>query len=129
MLQEAPTLRPARRVLVIDDEAAFCRFMARLISGLGYEVTTTCQAKCAYLDELKEPDIVFIDMMMPDMDGIEVLNILADYKIKSAIVLMSGADHSLDKAEAFAKKADLRLIGVLHKPFRLNDVQTILAAD
>jgi len=129
MLQEAPTLRPARRVLVIDDEAAFCRFMARLISGLGYEVTTTCQAKCAYLDELKEPDIVFIDMMMPDMDGIEVLNILADYKIKSAIVLMSGADHSLDKAEAFAREADLRLIGVLHKPFRLNDVQTILAAD
>jgi CheY-like chemotaxis protein len=129
MLQEAPALRPARRVLVIYDEAAFCRFMARLISGLGYEVTTTCQAKCAYLDELKEPDIVFIDMMMPDMDGIEVLEVLADHKIKSAIVLMSGADNSLSKAEDFAKHSDLRLIGVLHKPFRLTDVQSILAAD
>jgi CheY-like chemotaxis protein len=129
MPQEAQALRPAGRVLVIDDEASFCRFMARLISSLGYEVTTTCQAKCAYLDELREPDIVFIDMMMPDMNGIEVLEVLADYKIKSAIVLMSGADHGLTKAEAFAKQADLRLIGVLHKPFRLNDVQTILAAD
>ena len=103
MQQEAPALRPARRVLVIDDEAAFCRFMARLISSLGYEVTTTCQARCAYLDELKEPDIVFIDMMMPDMDGSEVLEVLADHKIRSAIVLMSGADTSLTKAEAFAK--------------------------
>ena len=129
MPQEAQALRPARRVLVIDDEAAFCRFMARLISSLGFEVTTTCQAKCAYLDELKEPDIVFIDMVMPDMDGIAVLEVLAEYKIKSAIVLMSGADTSLTKAEAFAKQADLRLIGVLHKPFRLSDVQTILAAD
>ena len=129
MPQEAQALRPARRVLVIDDEAAFCRFMARLISSLGYEVTTTCQAKCAYLDELKEPDIVFIDMMMPDMDGIEVLNVLADYKVKSAIVLMSGADDNLAKAETFTKKAGLRLIGVLHKPFRLTDVQSILAAD
>ena len=129
MPQEAQALRPARRVLVIDDEAAFCRFMARLISSLGYEVTTTCQAKCAYLDELKEPDIVFIDMMMPDMDGNEVLEVLADHKIRSAIVLMSGVDHSLTKAEAFAKQADLRLIGVLHKPFRLSDVQSILAAD
>lgn len=129
MPQEAQALTPARRVLVIDDEASFCRFMARLISSLGYEVTTTCQAKCAYLDELKEPDIVFIDMMMPDMDGIEVLKVLADHKIKSAIVLMSGAENSLAKAEAFAKQADLRLIGVLHKPFRLNDVQNILAAD
>lgn len=129
MAQEAQSLRPARRVLVIDDEAAFCRFMARLISSLGYEVTTTCQAKCAYLDELKEPDIVFIDMVMPDMDGIAVLEVLAEYKIKSAIVLMSGAEPNLAMAEAFAKQADLRLIGVLHKPFRLIDVQTILAAD
>ena len=103
--------------------------MARLITSLGYEVTTTCQARCAYLDELKEPDIVFIDMMMPDMNGFEVLDVLADYKVKAAVVLMSGADTSLSKAEALAKQADLRLIGVLHKPFRLNDVQTILAAD
>jgi CheY-like chemotaxis protein len=129
MPQEMPALRPARRVLVIDDEASFCRFMARLITSLGYEVTTTCQAKCAYLDELKEPDIVFIDMVMPEMDGIQVLEVLAEYKVKSAIVLMSGADTSLSKAEAFAKQADLRLIGVLHKPFRLSDVQSILAAD
>lgn len=129
MPQETPAMRPARRVLVIDDEASFCRFMARMITSLGYEVTTTCQAKCAYLDELKEPDVVFIDMVMPEMDGIQVLEVLADYKVKAAIVLMSGADTSLSKAEAFAKRADLRLIGVLHKPFRLADVQNILAAD
>ncbi|MBZ0259872.1 MAG: response regulator [Hyphomicrobiales bacterium] len=122
-------MRPARRVLVIDDEASFCRFMARMITSLGYEVTTTCQAKCAYLDELKEPDVVFIDMVMPEMDGIQVLEVLADYKVKAAIVLMSGADTSLSKAEAFAKRADLRLIGVLHKPFRLADVQNIFTAD
>jgi CheY-like chemotaxis protein len=129
MPQETPAMRPARRVLVIDDEASFCRFMARMITSLGYEVTTTCQAKCAYLDELKEPDVVFIDMVMPKMDGIQVLEVLADYKVKAAIVLMSGADTSLSKAEAFAKRADLRLIGVLHKPFRLADVQNIFAAD
>jgi CheY-like chemotaxis protein len=129
MQQEAQPLRPARRVLVIDDEASFCRFMARLISSLGYEVTTTCQARCAYLDELKESDIVFIDMIMPDMNGIEVLDVLVEYKVKAAVVLMSGADSSLSEAEDFAKHSDLRLIGVLHKPFRLSDVQSILAAD
>ena len=129
MPQEIPDLRPARRVLVIDDEASFCRFMARLITSLGYEVTTTCQARCAYLDELKETDIVFIDMVMPEMDGIQVLEVLADYKVKAAIVLMSGADTSLSKADAFARQTDLRLIGVLHKPFRLADFQSILAAD
>ena len=49
--------------------------------------------------------------------------------MKAAIVLMSGADTSLSKADAFARQTDLRLIGVLHKPFRLADVQSILAAD
>lgn len=83
----------------------------------------------AWNQELKEPDIVFIDMIMPDMDGIAVLEVLAEYKIRSAIVLMSGADTNLSMAEALAKQADLRLIGVLHKPFWLSDVQSILAAD
>ena len=83
----------------------------------------------AWNQELKEPDIVFIDMIMPDMDGIAVLEVLAEYKIRSAIVLMSGADTNLSMAEAFAKQADLRLIGVLHKPFRRSDVQSIPAAD
>jgi len=75
------------------------------------------------------PDLITMDVLMPEMDGIQVLEVLADYKVKAAIVLMSGADTSLSKAEAFAKRADLRLIGVLHKPFRLADVQNIFAAD
>lgn len=90
----------------------FAVFMAGF-SSLGYEVT----------------NIVFIDMMMPDRDGIEVLKVLAEYKVNAAIVLMSGADTSLSRAEDFAKQAGLRLIGVLHKPFRLSDVRSILAAD
>jgi DNA-binding LytR/AlgR family response regulator len=63
------------------------------------------------------------------MDGIEVLDVLASHNIKSSIVLMSGGDHTLAKAETMAKRSDLRLIGVLHKPFRTRDVCAILEAD
>jgi CheY-like chemotaxis protein len=104
--------------------------MARLISGLGYEVTTTCQAKCAHLDELTESDIVFIDMMMPEMDGVQVLDELSRLHIKSSIVLMSGAENdALATAQTIAKRSDLRLIGVLNKPFRTRDIYAILEAD
>jgi hypothetical protein len=49
--------------------------------------------------------------------------------IKSSIVLMSGAENEvLVTAEAFAKRSDLQLIGVLHKPFRVSDVLAVLWA-
>jgi CheY-like chemotaxis protein len=123
-------LRPVRKVLVIDDEEAFCILLARMLSRLGYNVMTSTQAKSVHFDDMKDSDIIFIDMVMPGMDGIQVLQLLSSHQIKSEIVLMSGADDEiLRKAESFAKSCDLRLIGVLSKPFREIDVRDILAAD
>ena len=120
MSQTKPKLRPARKVLVIDDEEAFCVLMARMISHMGYKVMTSNQAKSVHLDEMTESDIIFIDMMMPGMNGLQVLDLLSNHQIKSPIVLMSGADNEvLTAAESFAKRFDLRLIGVLNKPFRI----------
>jgi CheY-like chemotaxis protein len=54
---------------------------------------------------------------MPEMKGLQVLNLLSSHQIKSPIVLMSGADNEvLTKAEALAKLFDLCLIGVLNNP-------------
>jgi EAL domain-containing protein (putative c-di-GMP-specific phosphodiesterase class I) len=128
--QELQVLRPPRRVFVIDDEDAFRLFMSRLISGLGYEVRTTCQIKSINLGELTKSDIIFVDMMMPGTDGIQVLDVLSRHQIKSSIVLMSGAHGEvLATAETIARRSDLRVIGVLNKPFRVSDVRSILEAE
>jgi CheY-like chemotaxis protein len=123
-------LRSARMVLVIDDEEAFCAMLAKMLGGLGYKVVTSTRAMSAHLEHMGESDIIFLDMRMPEMDGLQVLDFLAKHQIKSSIVLMSGAEIAfLSKAEAIAKRSDLRLIGVLDKPFREADVRTILEAD
>lgn len=128
--QETPELRPARKVLVIDDEESYCLLLARMISALGYKVMTSNQAKSVHLEEMNEQDVIFIDIMMPEMDGLQVLEVITSRKIKSAIVLMSGADNNaLANAEALAKKSNLRLIGVLHKPFRLDHVSGVMGMD
>jgi CheY-like chemotaxis protein len=130
MTQTATGLRPARKVLVIDDEEALCVLLRRVISKLGYNVTTSNQAKSVHLDEMTNSDIIFIDMIMPEMDGIHVLQSLSNLEIKAEIILMSGADNEiLTKAESFAKRHDLPLIGVLYKPFRESDIRAILTAD
>lgn len=128
--QETPELRPARKVLVIDDEESYCLLLANMISGLGYKVMTSNQAESVHLEEMNEHDVIFIDMMMPVMDGLKVLDVISSHNINSAIVLMSGADNKvLANAEAMAKESGLRLIGVLHKPFRLNDVRAVMELD
>jgi two-component system alkaline phosphatase synthesis response regulator PhoP len=124
-----PKLMPARKVLVIDDDEAFSRLVATMLSHWGYSVMTTARAQSVDLDELTEADIVFLDIMVPGMNGFEVLDFLSSHQIKSSIVLMSGAtNEALVTAEAFAKRNDLQLIGVLYKPFRISDVIAVLTA-
>jgi CheY-like chemotaxis protein len=130
MAETLPTLRPARRVLVIDDEEALCVLLARMLGKWGYKVITSNLAKSAHLEEMTESDIIFIDMKMPEMDGLQVIDFLISHQIKSSIILMSGqAIEDMTTAEEVVKHADLRLIGVLDKPFRERDVLAIMEAD
>ena len=125
---ETERSRDAPVVLVIDDDHSFCLFMAKLIRSLGYEVMTTTDPTTTALYQLSASDIVFIDILMPAMDGFEVLKTLSSHGAKCAIVLMSGSDDRLARAEIMANQLGLRLIGVLHKPFQLADLQGILGA-
>jgi CheY-like chemotaxis protein len=118
--------RPVRRVLIIDDDTEICRVAANLVKELGFEAITATDAASVYLHELKDSDIIFIDVVMPGMDGMQILEVLSRRNAKCGIVLMSSSYNEQAAAEAMAKERGLRLIGVLHKPFRLLDVQSLL---
>ena len=120
-------LMPARKVLVIDDDKSICMLLATMLSNWGYNVMTSNQAHSIDFGEMTVADIIFLDMMMPGMSGFQVLDVVSSHQIKSSIVLMSGAeDNVLVMAESICKRNDLQLIGVLHKPFRVNDVLAVL---
>jgi EAL domain-containing protein (putative c-di-GMP-specific phosphodiesterase class I) len=116
-----------RRILVIDDEVSFCRLMTRLIGDLGHEVRSICCLNPADFADLRESDTIFVDMMMPHTDGIEVLDFLSRHDVKPSVVLMSGVHGEvLATAETIGKRLGLRIIGVLTKPFRRADIRRIL---
>ena len=69
-------------------------------------------------------------MMMPGVDGIQVLETLSRQGVKSSIVLMSGSHADvLGTAERIAKQQGLRVAGVLRKPFRSRELRRILEGD
>ena len=121
-------LPPKRRVVVIDDDPDFALVLSRMVGSLGHDVVVRADSSASHTYEVRDDDIVFVDLLMPKVSGVQVLQQLARQGVKSTIVLMSGHDHSLREAETMVKKLDLRFAGTLFKPFRLPDVAAILDA-
>ena len=117
---------PKRRVVIIDDDPALAGILTTLAGSLGHDVVVKENSSASHTYEVRDSDIVFVDMLMPKVSGVQVLEQLGRQNVKSAIVLMSGSDRHLHEAEQLVKKLDLELLGVLHKPFQLPDVQSVL---
>ena len=121
-----PSVGAKRRVVIIDDEEAVAEILARMVKSLGFEVSISTDARLIHTFELKTFDVVFVDVLMPHVSGLEVLEKLARQKAKSSIVLMSGHLDRLEEAEKLARKLGLNLIGALEKPFQLEDLKDVL---
>lgn len=81
------------RILIVDDEPQACQILSRLIRHLGHETAwkTGGVDALAYMDETPV-DLLILDVMMPGMDGMEVLRRLrADTKTGSLPVVMFSA--------------------------------------
>lgn len=115
-----------RRVVIIDDDRAFAELLTTMVGSLGHEAVVKADSSASHTYEVRDSDIVFVDLMMPRVDGIQVLEQLARQNVKSAIVLISSNDRFMSEAEKVVKNLDLQLLGVLYKPFQLPDVKSVL---
>jgi CheY-like chemotaxis protein len=124
--QGLPSGKRKRRIVIIDDEPAFSKLLAKMVGNLGYDVKVSTDARSSHTYELRQSDIVFVDIQMPHVNGFQVLEQVARQNVQCSIVLMSGQGERLDAAEKLTRKLDLHLVGVLEKPFRLPDVELVL---
>jgi EAL domain-containing protein (putative c-di-GMP-specific phosphodiesterase class I) len=121
--------RAAPRVLVIDDDGDFRRFMKLMIQPTGMAVVAVRDICSLLALRPRSEDVVFIDLVMPSIDGIQVLGELARYQVGSKIVLMSGRSADvLETAARIGRALGLQIGGVLKKPFRLNRLRSFIAA-
>ena len=109
---QQPTDRPA--VLVIDDEKAYTKVMAMVLGEYGFDSFPANSAKDAWeLLERVTPDLVLLDVMMPEIDGITFLGELrANAELRSVPVLVVTA-----YTETREKAVSAGASGFLRKPF------------
>ena len=88
--EPSASLGPYRRVLVVDDEANLRQTMARVLHQLGCEVTTAADGTEALQRLEAAPyDLVYLDIRLPGMDGLQVLRQIHDRYPQLAVVLLT----------------------------------------
>jgi DNA-binding NtrC family response regulator len=112
-------------VLVVDDDLGVLSVIKRFAEGQGFEVITCTDGRQALqIAEARRPDLVMVDLRMPDVAGLEIVRALRDADSKSMIVLMTGYG-SIDSAVEAVK---LGAADYLTKPFDLQRLRDTFAA-
>lgn len=115
------------RLLVLEDEPSMAQLVAETAESCGYSVTTVSDGGELDSQPLAEFDMLVIDLMMPMVDGVEVLRNVARSGVRPGIVLMSGLDRkTLDGARQVAQANGLHVCDVLQKPFRSSELRDVL---
>ncbi len=106
------------RVLVVDDEPQILRALAINLRARHYEVSTAATgAEALAVAATHPPDLVILDLGLPDIDGVEVILGLRGWST-APIIILSGRSDSSDKVEALDAGAD----DYLTKPFGVDEL-------
>ncbi|SLN73951.1 EAL domain-containing response regulator [Oceanibacterium hippocampi] len=120
------------RALLVDDKAFARSVGMRILKTAGLTAIQEASNGQEALDLLRQKDqsidIVFCDLMMPDMDGVEFVRHVSTLPIKPAFVFVSGAGASLlNTVENTARARGLRVLGTIEKPLTVAATVDLLA--
>ena len=118
--------------LVIDDEAFIQTLLVRQLRQMGASRIATASngvEALAHLDAADpKPDVLLVDLSMPEMGGVELMRRLAERAYRGAVILVSGADQeTLVVAEEVAKYREVAVLGFVRKPVKPEALAQLLA--
>ncbi|HET9873046.1 MAG TPA: response regulator transcription factor [Propionibacteriaceae bacterium] len=112
------------RILVVDDEPQIVRALAINLRARGYDVCTAGDGtEALHLAAAHPPDVVILDLGLPDLDGVDVIAGLRGWT-SVPILVLSGRSDSIDKVDALDAGADDYVV----KPFGMDELMARLRA-
>lgn len=114
----------AYKVLIIDDSPVLRIMLGEMLKSLGHTIIGEADSAASGLKAFRElkPDLVTLDISLPDENGLQVLEKLRRLDPAARVIVVTGNDQKsiVDKAMS------LRALGVLHKPFDEGELQAML---
>ncbi|HHT9119663.1 MAG TPA: response regulator [Candidatus Hypogeohydataceae bacterium YC41] len=109
--------------LVVDDEVDMCWALERILQGEGFETHSAYNAEDALnMLNKKAPQLVFLDVKLPDMDGIELARLIKTSNPAMPVILISGYYYNDDPTIQKGLEEGLS-IGFISKPFKINEIR------
>ena len=116
-------------LLIIDDEPAVARLIKKVAESCGYTAQATNTSE-DFTDALiaREPDVIVLDLSLPDVDGVELLRFLSLTKCRAKILIISGFDpRVLETTANLGGELGLYIAGTLAKPVRVANLREAFA--
>jgi DNA-binding response OmpR family regulator len=106
------------RILVVDDEERIINFLRSKLKALGYEVLTASNGlEGLEQAQAQEPDLIVLDLLMPKMDGLEMLKELRNFS-SVPVIILTAKDTDADRIKGLKLGAD----DYLPKPFNPDEL-------
>jgi len=115
---------PSVRILIVDDDRAICDLMQTLLESDGYSVKAMSDPTLVE-DEVKTGGyhLIILDLMMPKMDGIEVLRRIRKIDSDIAVVIFTGYPN----LESAVQSMKLDAVDYIKKPFDVDEFREVLS--
>jgi two-component system cell cycle response regulator len=110
-------------ILIVDDDTSACELLGGFLEHRGYAVSLCSEPKKAFsLFEKKKPGIVFLDLIMPAVTGMDILQMIRDSKSRARVIIMTG----VYDATVFEDAVKLGADDILTKPYSLNQIEALV---
>jgi signal transduction histidine kinase/FixJ family two-component response regulator len=119
---------PHLRLLILDDDPLVGETVRMMAASIGAE-SAYCRTTNEFFTQVSEwgPSHILLDLVMPRIDGVEVIQRLAEMGCQATLIIVSGVDRRvLDAAQRSAKQHELPIAGALSKPFSRSALSTLL---
>ena len=116
---------------MVDDDPFVLKLHARMLTNLGFTAVTLCEGALRALETIDSatvsPDLILLDLNMPDMDGVEFVRHLVKRAYPGSIILLSGEDERvLQAAEKFVQAHQITILGHMRKPVKQEGLGKLL---